>query len=63
MNSQLQRDVYKKAAELQFQESRNNEQSKDVGLYNDAHKKAIQEINSAEMNRNNSELRDIALDR
>ena len=61
MNPQLQRDLYYKASELHFQESHNNEQLKKVGLANDACIREIQEINSAEMTRNNSELRDIAL--
>ena len=34
MNSQLQRDLYDKAAEMQFQEVHNNEQLKELGLAN-----------------------------
>ena len=60
MNSQMQRYLYEQAAELQFQGSHNNEQLKEVGLANDARIKAIQDIHSAEMTKNNSELRDIA---
>ena len=59
MNFQLHRDLYKKAEELQFQESHNNEQFKEVGLANDARIKAIKNIDSAEMTKKNSEMRDI----
>ena len=48
---------------MQFQESHNNEQLKEVGLDNSARIKVIQEIHSAEMTKNNSELRDITSDR
>ena len=41
MNYQLQQDLYKKAVELKFQESHNNEQLKEVGLANDSRIKAI----------------------
>ena len=60
MNSQLQRYLYNKSAELQFQESHNNEQLKEVGLANDARIKPIQEIHYNETTKNYSELRDIA---
>ena len=51
INSQLQRYLYYKAEELQFQESHKNEQLKEVVLANDARIKAIQEINSDDMRR------------
>ena len=51
MNYQLQQDLYDKAAELNFQESHNNEQLKEVVLANDAWIKSIQEINSDDMRR------------
>ena len=60
MNSQLQQEIYDKAADLQFQESHNNEQLKEVGQANEAWIKSIQEIHSSEMTKKNSELRDIA---
>ena len=41
MNSQLQRYLYDKAEELQFQESQKDEKLKEVGLYNDAQIKGI----------------------
>ena len=61
MNSQLQQYLYNKAIELKFQESHKNEQLKDVVLDNDARIKEIQEIHSAYMTKNNSELSNIAL--
>ena len=63
MNSQLQRYLYKKAAELQFQESHNNEQLKEVVIANDARIKTIHKINYADMTKKNSDLRDITSDR
>ena len=48
MNYQLQRDLYKNLAELQFQESHKNEQLKEVGLANDNRIKEIQEIHYAD---------------
>ena len=60
MNYQLHQDLYDKAAELQFQESHNNEQFKEVGLANNSRIKAIQEIYSSGMNKRNPELRHIA---
>ena len=63
MNYELQRYLYYKTAELQFQDSHNNELLKEVGLSNDARIKAIQEIHSAEMTNMNSKLRYIASSR
>ena len=48
---------------MKFQESHNNEQLKCVNLANDSRIKEIQEIHSAYMTKNNSELSDIALAR
>ena len=63
MNSQLQRYLYDKAEELQFQESHKNEQLKEVGLANNAQIKEIQERHSDKITKKNSNLRDIASDR
>ena len=60
MKYQLQQYLYDKATELQFQESHNNKHLKEMGLYTDSQVKVIQEINSAETTKNNSELREIA---
>ena len=59
MNSQLQQDLYEKASELHFQELYNNEQLTEVLIANDTRIKSIQDIHSAEMTKQNSELRDI----
>ena len=60
MNSQLQWYIYNQAAELQFQDSYNNEQLKGVSIANDARIKAIQEIHYNDMTKKNSDLKDIA---
>ena len=53
-------NLYEKSVELQFQESHNNEKLKEVGIANDAWLKAIQEIQYADVTKENSDLRDIA---